>query len=434
MSNSGKTDTLTTVNTIVVDNLVYEIEDSAARELIEQVNGSLVDINSDIEKTAENISKEEKRAVDAEEELLKRTQGISDNNNSWEDLAVSLGNFHTIDDFLDKLNTLHSKNNSTGKVNCGIFIARIDAAKIIVINECVSWVKDQWIQTVIGCFSLQEESLFFNYIKSGIFYRNHLEVDGSGFWSGWKIGNDTEIKSIIDSEISKLVDFAPEDLNTFKEIAEWIEDEDSGAAAMANQIALLQSQVAALSSGLKLTASVNPSSIYKNTPTSITAKATLSNNTVAENIIINIGNEKKEGSNVSTLSFTTNVNLASNLTITASAICKGMNLNASTSVATYYPTYVGIGKTVEDVYNDSHKKLLSSSRGIYSFEIEEDGQYFFLIVPNSSVTKPSNSEAFKMGGTPFSMDLNVEQSISGYTIHKSSNAYGEGTVLNIEVF
>lgn len=52
-----------------------------------------------------------------------------------------------------------------------------------------------------------------------------------------------DVKGIVNTEIAKVVDSAPETFDTLKEIADWIANDQTGAAAMANEIAQLKQDV-----------------------------------------------------------------------------------------------------------------------------------------------------------------------------------------------
>lgn len=58
------------------------------------------------------------------------------------------------------------------------------------------------------------------------------------------------VNNKIDQAISDIVDGAPEDLNTFKEIADWINSDVDGAAKMANDIADLREKIGTIDSDI----------------------------------------------------------------------------------------------------------------------------------------------------------------------------------------
>lgn len=247
----------------------------------------------------------------------------------------------------------------------------------------------------------------------------------------------SEVDEMINAAISDVIGTAPESLNTLQDIANWINNDVSGAAAMADKIILLQDQVLALSSGLKVSVSVNPSLIYKGVDSSVSVTVKLSDNSgniIAEKLKAEINGSIQEATNVSSKVFTFSVNSSSTVKVNAISEYNGLVLNASTSITTCYPTYAGTGKTVNDVFEvNACKNKVTTSRTTYTFTTTADGQYFYLIVPNSGTTKPSSVKSFSMGGSPFKMDENVSQTLSGYTIYKSANSYGKGTELIIKV-
>lgn len=60
------------------------------------------------------------------------------------------------------------------------------------------------------------------------------------------IGDDANksVRTIASEEVAKVVDGAPEAMNTLKEVAQWIEDDQTGAAAMAAGIAENKAEIA----------------------------------------------------------------------------------------------------------------------------------------------------------------------------------------------
>lgn len=66
------------------------------------------------------------------------------------------------------------------------------------------------------------------------------------------VGTDTNktIRAIAKEEVATIVGAAPEALNTLEEVANWIANDESGAAAMANDIAALKGTVGDAASGL----------------------------------------------------------------------------------------------------------------------------------------------------------------------------------------
>jgi hypothetical protein len=248
----------------------------------------------------------------------------------------------------------------------------------------------------------------------------------------------SEVDEMINAAISEIIGTAPESLNTLQDIANWINNDVSGAAAMADKIILLQDQVLALSSGLKVSVSANPTSIYRGVDSSVSITVKLSDNSgniIAEKLKAEINGNVQEATNVSSKVFTFSVNSSSStVKVIAVSEYNGLVLNATTNITTCYPTYVGAGKTVNDVFEvNACKKKLTTSRTTYTITTTEDGQYFYLIVPNSGTTKPSSVKSFSMGGTPFKLDENVSQTLSGYTIYKSAYSYSKGTELIIKV-
>lgn len=69
-----------------------------------------------------------------------------------------------------------------------------------------------------------------------VVYQSRVWDDSKDKWGDWEILNKKELSSMISSEISKIVDNAPETFDTLKEIADWINNDESGAAAMLKAI------------------------------------------------------------------------------------------------------------------------------------------------------------------------------------------------------
>ena len=55
-----------------------------------------------------------------------------------------------------------------------------------------------------------------------------------------------EAKAAADAAVAAVVDSAPEAMNTLKEVADWIANDESGAAAMANRITVNENAIAAI--------------------------------------------------------------------------------------------------------------------------------------------------------------------------------------------
>ena len=65
-----------------------------------------------------------------------------------------------------------------------------------------------------------------------VVYQSRVWDDSKNAWGDWEILNRKEISSMISTEIAKLVDEAPENLDTLKEFAEWIEGHGKEVAEM----------------------------------------------------------------------------------------------------------------------------------------------------------------------------------------------------------
>lgn len=99
------------------------------------------------------------------------------------------------------------------------------------------------------------------------------------------IGNDEgmSVREIATAEVAELVAGADESFNTLKEIADWIMNDTTGAASMANDIVTLKTDVQTLSTGLSDLQSTVESLDYVST--------TLFNETVGDLSLLKIEDE-----------------------------------------------------------------------------------------------------------------------------------------------
>lgn len=167
-----------------------------------------------------------------------------------------------------------------------------------------------------------------------------------------------------------------------------------------------KSELNALSAGLKLTLSVSPTIIYKNTATDVTVTGTVkdnSGNVNASEIIIKTGNDiLKTVEDNYTASHTYSVNTSSNVAYISTAVASGLSLSATTTLNARYPVYFGMGTSAENVKalnNKASARTSAVSSTTYDATASSNGVRFYLLVPND-VTRPSS---FTMGGAPVDM-------------------------------
>ena len=233
------------------------------------------------------------------------------------------------------------------------------------------------------------------------------------------------IRQISAEEVAKIVNSADTKYDTLKEISDWILNDTTGAASMANDIQSLKAQLNALTLGAKASASVSKSSIYVGEENSITVTGRMEPNTLTPcTVSIYKGSDLMASANTSVVSYTELVTGATSYNI--KAVYNGTTYTASTRVNAYYPTYYGFGVEYGDVLDN--KNLLSSAKRTYVGTAESDGVYYYILVPDG-VSKPSS---FTMGGAPFNMG-STNETINGvnYTVFKSGSVFNNGGNVNI---
>lgn len=169
----------------------------------------------------------------------------------------------------------------------------------------------------------------------------------------------------------------------------------------------MANQILALAAGLSLTASASPSTIYKNTSTSITitasTKDTAGDVTASEIKIMDGGTVLKTAANAKTTSVAKSITTTSNTyTFKTEATVNGMKLSKNATVNARYPVCYGMGTSASDVKTNGKKasaRTTAISNTTYDATASANGVRFYLLVPND-VTRPSS---FTMGGAPVDM-------------------------------
>ena len=233
------------------------------------------------------------------------------------------------------------------------------------------------------------------------------------------------MRQIAVDEVVKIVNSADSRYDTLKEISDWILNDTTGAASMANDIQSLKAQLNALTLGAKASASISKSSIYVGEENSITVTGRMEPNTLTPcTVSIYKGSDLMASADTSVVSYTEILTGTTSYNI--KAVYNGTTYTASTRVNAYYPTYYGFGVEYSDVL--SNKNLLSSAKRTYTDTANADGVYYYILVPDG-VSKPSS---FTMGGAPFNMG-STNETINGvnYTVFKSGSVFNNGGSVNI---
>ena len=212
------------------------------------------EINAIKTELVEQINGETTRAELAEQELLKRIQGTSDQSNAAKDPFKFLGTFLNINDsdFKTALNSLHST--SSGEFE-GFWRAKVASDIVEIQNIVINYKDDRWLQVLKSMYGYNASTGNFS-ILDGVRYRIMYREHNNASWGDWvdvdqhiynslktnadNISNEitrarTE-ENAIRKLISDLVGESPATLDTIHEISSWILNDKTGAAAMATQI------------------------------------------------------------------------------------------------------------------------------------------------------------------------------------------------------
>lgn len=172
-----------------------------------------------------------------EEEMLKRIQGTSEESNPYTDGFKFIGHFTSVDALSEALDNLKYNNSEKGQ-NRGYFRFTYLLSQAEVVNYLHGL--NKVIQVIRGNFTVEGGKI--KYVDGfGVIVRSYTLNKG---WSDWSIVIDSDtisniensIEDKVNSAIAGLVDTAPEDLDTLKEIADWIATHKEGAADMVANI------------------------------------------------------------------------------------------------------------------------------------------------------------------------------------------------------
>lgn len=237
-----------------------------------------------------------------------------------------------------------------------------------------------------------------------------------------------EVRNISREEVGKIVNGASASYDTLKEVSDWILNDETGAASMANEIATLKAQLNALIlKDAKATASISPSTIEKGVERQVTITGNISPTTLKPyTVSIFKSGEEKATATDSSVSYQDTVSTSTSYVI--KAIYNDITYTATTTVNAYNKTYYGFGSDYEYILSNGRSKVTSNAKGTYVDTANTNGVYYFILVPNG-VTAPTT---FVMGGAPFNMNKTTEV-IDGisYTVLKSGSIFNNGGEVNI---
>ena len=216
-------------------------------------------------------------------------------------------------------------------------------------------------------------------------------------------------------------------------------DLDSTTYATMTQLDDLQNQLSALSAGIKVTASLSVSTIYKNIATSVkitgTTKDNAGNITASEIVIKEGSTVLATANNVATTSHTKSVTTtSSSIVFTVTAIAQGLPLSTTVTLYARYPVMYGMGTSAENVYNNGSKasaRTSAVSTSTYNATASANNVRFYLLVP-SDVTRPTS---FTMGGAPVDMVIPTATTTIGgiaYYVFYTNAIYNSGAAVQIK--
>ena len=216
-------------------------------------------------------------------------------------------------------------------------------------------------------------------------------------------------------------------------------DLDSTTYATMTQLDDLQNQLSALSAGIKVTASLSVSTIYKNTATSVKITGTTKDNAgniTASEIVIKEGSTiLATANNVATTSHTKSVTTtSSSIVFTVTAIAQGLPLSTTVTLYARYPVMYGMGTSAENVYTNGSKasaRTSAVSTSTYNATASANNVRFYLLVP-SDVTRPTS---FTMGGAPVDMVIPTATTTIGgiaYYVFYTNAIYNSGAAVQIK--
>lgn len=197
--------------------------------------------------------------------------------------------------------------------------------------------------------------------------------------------------------------------------------------------------IEALFAGAKVTPSISPTTIYKNTPTTVNMTATVTGvaanqiklfeDSVSGTLIKQTAMETEP--TLSTLTASKSFNLKGNSkTIVAQANYRSGLFTGVVTLSARYPIYKGFGAVYTDVVKDANKlsARISATGRNYSATATANNQKYFILIPND-ISVPGTAT---MGGAPYVFNQST-QTISGiqYTVLTSGATYNTGATVDI---
>lgn len=267
-----------------------------------------------------------------------------------------------------------------------------------------------------------------------------------------------DVPGIVDTKIAEIVGAAPETLDTLEEIANKLHDNDDihqsilavigekvsnttytnyitqaerAMTAMNDKITELEGKLLVFESGAKLSLSISPSVIYKNTATTVTVTGKLNSSVELGDVALQLNGFAQIATGTNTVTKTESINDSNNTkTFTLKANVKGVQLTTSASLQLRNAIYCGFGSTANNVIKVLNRlSARTSASGIYGgTNTIGDNKHYIICVPND-VPALNN---FTMGGAPYVMN-HTTQTINEitYNIYTSGATYNNQALVEI---
>lgn len=204
------------------------------------------------------------------------------------------------------------------------------------------------------------------------------------------------------------------------------ESANNKADECASNITDIDKRIEALENNARITLSVTPSVIHRNTTTSISILAT-AYGFVPDTFSI-IYNGQEIASNEGKTSVTATIEASSSVNLSAKAIYGGRNYTASASVRAVGVIYYGFMNDTENVTKTLSPR--TSAFGNYQLVSTLYNAKLFIMIP-SDMSFPSS---ITMGGTPYVMDMTeTEKDGEAYYLLTSGATYNAGAEININL-
>lgn len=184
----------------------------------------------------------------------------------------------------------------------------------------------------------------------------------------------------------------------------------------------------ALAAGAKVSLSISPGTIYKNTATTLSFVGTLSNVTPSSMRILDGNTVIAQTSSCDRVAGSKSENISANSkTYTCEAVYEGFTIIGKGSINARYPILYGFATAATALT----KKISPTTSAVrtYSDKSTANGQRFYIAVP----TDISDVSNFAMGGAPFAMRAVTTQTINNitYKVHESDVAYNANTTVTV---